>query len=177
MRIRIESVRFLLARAMGLSGDGVPVSARARIPVLHERGRKRRQATIARRRGILRLALRAGVARLGRLQQVRCLEPCVATSAHLARMSSTRPPHVILRSGATRNLADWRTEARSFASLRMTAAGAAVLGCGRRPRWGYRSEPNAPTSCFEEIRPMTRTRSNTSHRATIAAVAAVPGVC
>ncbi len=65
------------------------------------------------------------------------LESCVAASARLARMdrAAAVAPPVILRSAATKNPADWRRQARCFASLSMTAAGAPVFGRGRRPPW------------------------------------------
>jgi hypothetical protein len=53
-----------------------------------------------------------------------------------SRGFSTGAKLVVLRSRATKNLAGWCQEARFFASLSMTAADAAVLGCGLRPRGG-----------------------------------------
>jgi len=67
----------------------------------------------------------------------------VAASARLARMdrAAAVAPPVILRSAATKNLADWRGGAGCFASLSMTAAGAAVFGCGRRRPWDIGTRP------------------------------------
>jgi len=66
--------------------------------------------------------------------------PCARRALHagclvrMDRAAAVAPP-VILRSAATKNLADWRRQARCFASLSMPGAGAPVCGRGRRPPW------------------------------------------